>query len=258
MTRAVEFLGRPFLNDEFRLALLEVRTVAALQSGEPGAALSAARTAIAEPALTAKPRYGWPLLAAAATAVDRAADPELRAHVVELAAATPARHPAERAYAAQVSATLDGGPERWRAAVAAWRADGQRYPLAQALLGFAAAAAGAGDRAAAAEAIEEATALAHALGALPLADAADTLARRIGLRSAGHPAAAAAEVLTSREREVLRLVAEGKSNSRIAESLYISPKTASVHVSRIIAKLEVSNRGEAAAVARRLGLLDEA
>ncbi|HEY7273661.1 MAG TPA: LuxR C-terminal-related transcriptional regulator, partial [Actinoplanes sp.] len=80
--------------------------------------------------------------------------------------------------------------------------------------------------------------------------------RRIGLRSAAHPAAT--EILTAREREVLRLVAEGQSNSRIAESLYISPKTASVHVSRIIAKLEVSNRGEAAAVARRLGLLDEA
>jgi DNA-binding NarL/FixJ family response regulator len=57
---------------------------------------------------------------------------------------------------------------------------------------------------------------------------------------------------------VLRLVAEGQSNSRIAETLYISPKTASVHVSRIIAKLEVSNRGEAAAVARRLGLLNDA
>jgi RNA polymerase sigma factor (sigma-70 family) len=63
--------------------------------------------------------------------------------------------------------------------------------------------------------------------------------------------------LTAREREVLRLVAEGQSNSRIAERLYISPKTASVHVSRIIAKLEVTNRGEAAAVARRLGLLDD-
>ena len=63
--------------------------------------------------------------------------------------------------------------------------------------------------------------------------------------------------LTAREREVLRLVAEGQSNSRIAEQLYISPKTASVHVSRIIAKLEVANRVEAAAVARRLGLLDD-
>ena len=64
-------------------------------------------------------------------------------------------------------------------------------------------------------------------------------------------------MLTAREREVLRLVAEGLSNGRIAEQLYISAKTASVHVSRIIAKLNVSNRVEAAAVAHRLGLLDE-
>jgi DNA-binding NarL/FixJ family response regulator len=63
--------------------------------------------------------------------------------------------------------------------------------------------------------------------------------------------------LTARDREVLRLVAEGQSNSRIAQRLYISPKTASVHVSRIIAKLAVSNRLEAAAVAQRLGLLEE-
>ena len=63
--------------------------------------------------------------------------------------------------------------------------------------------------------------------------------------------------MTAREREVLRLVAEGLSNGRIAEQLYISTKTASVHVSRIIAKLNVTNRVEAAAVAHRLGLLDE-
>jgi ATP/maltotriose-dependent transcriptional regulator MalT len=258
LTRAVEFLGRPFLNEEFRLALQQLRMIAALQSGDPGSALAAARTALTEPAIPARPRYGWPVLVGAATAVDQAADPDLRAHILELAAAMPVRYPADRACAAQVAATFDGGPERWREAVQAWRADGQRYQLAQALLGLAAAAAGAGDRAAAAEAIEEATAIAHALGAIPLADAADTLARRIGLRSAAHPAAAAQEILTSREREVLRLVAEGQSNSRIAERLYISPKTASVHVSRIIAKLEVHNRGEAAAVARRLGLLDEA
>ncbi len=54
---------------------------------------------------------------------------------------------------------------------------------------------------------------------------------------------------------MLRLVAEGHSNSRIAEQLFISPKTASVHVSRIIAKLDVRNRVEAAAVAHRLNLL---
>ncbi|MFC7742596.1 response regulator transcription factor [Nocardiopsis composta] len=59
--------------------------------------------------------------------------------------------------------------------------------------------------------------------------------------------------LTAREREVLRLVAAGRSNRRIAEELFISPKTASVHVSNILAKLGASNRGEAAAIAHRLG-----
>ena len=60
--------------------------------------------------------------------------------------------------------------------------------------------------------------------------------------------------LTSREQDVLRLVAAGHSNRQIAEELYISPKTASVHVSNILAKLGVSGRGEAAALAHRLNL----
>jgi DNA-binding NarL/FixJ family response regulator len=128
--------------------------------------------------------------------------------------------------------------------------------LAVALLGLAGAAAGAGDRPAAAEAIEEVAEIAGALGATPLAAEAATLAQRLGLRSGAHSSPAGTEVLTTREREVLRLVAEGHSNTRIAERLYISPKTASVHVSRIIAKLGVGNRVEAAAVAHRLGLLD--
>ncbi len=60
--------------------------------------------------------------------------------------------------------------------------------------------------------------------------------------------------LTSRERDVLRLVAVGRSNRQIAEELFISPKTASVHVSNILAKLSVTGRGEAAALAHRLRL----
>lgn len=56
--------------------------------------------------------------------------------------------------------------------------------------------------------------------------------------------------LTPREREVLRLVADGCSNGQIGERLFISTKTASVHVSNILAKLGVSTRGEAAAIAR--------
>jgi DNA-binding NarL/FixJ family response regulator len=62
--------------------------------------------------------------------------------------------------------------------------------------------------------------------------------------------------LTPREVEVLRLVAEGRSNRQIAEALFISAKTASVHVSNILAKLEVRTRVEAAAVAHRLELFD--
>jgi DNA-binding NarL/FixJ family response regulator len=59
--------------------------------------------------------------------------------------------------------------------------------------------------------------------------------------------------LTPRELEVLRLVADGLGNTDIAARLYISPKTVSVHVSNLIAKLGVGGRGEAAAVAHRLG-----
>ena len=60
--------------------------------------------------------------------------------------------------------------------------------------------------------------------------------------------------LTEREREILVLLAAGRSNPQIAGALFISPKTASVHVSNILAKLGVDSRVEAAAVAHRLGV----
>jgi DNA-binding NarL/FixJ family response regulator len=79
---------------------------------------------------------------------------------------------------------------------------------------------------------------------------------------AGPPAAAATAVpegdglgLTPREREVLEHIALGQTNRQIADDLFISVKTAGVHVSHILEKLGVATRGEAAAVARRLGLV---
>ena len=60
--------------------------------------------------------------------------------------------------------------------------------------------------------------------------------------------------LTPREREVLAMVAEGATNREIGERLFMAEKTASVHVSRILAKLDVRSRTEAAAVAHRHGL----
>jgi DNA-binding NarL/FixJ family response regulator len=56
---------------------------------------------------------------------------------------------------------------------------------------------------------------------------------------------------------VLRLVAEGRTNAQIGADLYMSPKTASVHVTHILRKLGATNRTEAATVAERSGLLDE-
>jgi DNA-binding NarL/FixJ family response regulator len=117
-----------------------------------------------------------------------------------------------------------------------------------------------GEREEASEAILEASAIAVRLGIGPLRERLTAMSRRLGLRAAarlGSGPNGRVEVLTAREVEVLRLVAAGHSNRRIGDVLYISPKTASVHVSRIIAKLAVANRLEAAAVARRLGLLAE-
>jgi DNA-binding CsgD family transcriptional regulator len=69
------------------------------------------------------------------------------------------------------------------------------------------------------------------------------------------PSSAAASLgLTQREAEVLALVAEGRTNRQIGQALFITPRTAGVHVSRILAKLGVAGRGEAAAIAHRLGL----
>jgi DNA-binding CsgD family transcriptional regulator len=93
------------------------------------------------------------------------------------------------------------------------------------------------------------------LNAAPLRAAIEALARRGRLDvGATTPARTGAEGLTERELEVLRLVAEGRSNQQIADALFISRKTASVHVSHILAKLGASTRVEAAAMAHRLGL----
>jgi DNA-binding CsgD family transcriptional regulator len=141
----------------------------------------------------------------------------------------------------------------WESATDAWPLAYARYRLAEAQLAGE-------DRADAAVLLREAGRAAEDMGARPLLDDVRALARRARLslaETADETPATAESVpfgLTDREREVLALVAAGRSNGQIATALFISPKTASVHVSNILAKLGVGGRVEAAAVAHRLGL----
>ena len=145
----------------------------------------------------------------------------------------------------------------WDEAAAAWEAVSEPYPRAQALLRAGEAALAGGDRAGAAGRLRVAAGLAAGLGAEPLVQEIGLLARRarIMLGGSGSPASDGFG-LTGRELEVLRLVAAGRSNRDIANELFISPKTASVHVSNILGKLRAASRGEAAAKAHALRLAD--
>ena len=167
-------------------------------------------------------------------------------------------------------ATQHDQADAWRDAVAAVRPMNEPYPLAYALFRHSDAASVAGDLQTANASAREARSLAQPMGAAPLLEEIDALARRTRMSLDHDPAALipvspAAEPdpleqlgLTTREIEVLRLVAEGRSNGEIAGELFISPKTASVHVSNILSKLGVRSRVEAAALAHRRGLLTAA
>jgi DNA-binding CsgD family transcriptional regulator/tetratricopeptide (TPR) repeat protein len=151
-------------------------------------------------------------------------------------------------------------PDAWRAVADAWQS-GKRLPrVAYARYRQAAAFVAVGDRAAAEPVAQDAYSIATRVGFAWLSEQIAALARRsdLDLGEPLVPTSPAEQVgLTSREREVLQLLAEGRTNRQIGEELFISTKTASVHVSNILAKLQVANRGAAAAAAYRLGLVEE-
>jgi DNA-binding CsgD family transcriptional regulator len=162
-------------------------------------------------------------------------------------------------------------PQAWEKVIAEF-GPGYVYETARAQwrLAEALAIAGARDEAARGEAERvwrAAITTAEKLGAAPLHAALEDLGRRARLghgpdgergagngRGSGHAPSSPLAGLTDREREVLALVARGKSNREIAAELFIAPKTASVHVSNILAKLGAASRTEAAAIAHREGI----
>ena len=156
-------------------------------------------------------------------------------------------------------------PALHEAAAEAWEAVQRPYPAALMRFRAGEALVAAGERDAATAVLERAHAVVSRLGAGWLRGEIEGLAARARLALPGADGAApepiAAAVtqedpfgLTPRERQVLVLVAEGRTNREIGDSLFMAEKTASVHVSRILAKLDVRSRTEAAAVAHRLGL----
>ena len=201
----------------------------------------------------------------------------VRIHLDRLQAAAQEGGPVEAALLAQGRADAVRGRGRarggdWERAAQAWTLVQRPYPTALARWREAEARLGAGDRDGACAAAQAALDAADALGAGWLSAEVRALAERArlplrapgapGARSAGpgvadgHPAPAEDPFgLTARERQVLALVAEGATNRQIGEALFMAEKTASVHVSRILAKLGVSGRTQAAAVAHRQQLL---
>ncbi|HVY89438.1 MAG TPA: AAA family ATPase [Hyphomonadaceae bacterium] len=139
---------------------------------------------------------------------------------------------------------------RWREAAKAWRAMGCPYEEAIALSG--------GDE----EGQREALAIFDRLGAAPAAAKLRRQMRAAGVRAIPRGPIAGTRAnpagLTRRQAEVLNLVGAGLSNAEIADKLCISAKTAEHHVSALMARLDVATRREAAAEARKLGILESA
>ena len=145
----------------------------------------------------------------------------------------------------------------WRAAAEAWEAVPAPHRIAYARLRLAESLLSRpGQRQQAQAELAAAREVAVRLGARALAEEVEHVAKRarLGPAVAGTPGPDDRFGLTQRERDVLGLVCAGCTNRQIAARLFISPKTAGLHVSHILAKLGVTTRGEAAALAHRLGL----
>jgi DNA-binding CsgD family transcriptional regulator len=214
--------------------------------------------------------------ASSSTARDRAILAKAEAELVRL---TLGRRPRSRDTGAPdgpaEAATWAGAAAAWSGAVGAWDAVGSPYEAAYCRWRRAETlVVGRLDREAARTALRDAVTVAGRLSAEPLAREAEALARRARLSEVGRSRSAqtgsgqagpglatgfarARELgLSERETEVLGLIAVGLTDREIGERLFITTKTVGHHVSHILAKLALERRGEAAALAFRIGLVE--
>ena len=265
---------RPLLpetwDDQYALPYAGLDAGLALARGDATSAAQTVTRVLADLGADASARYVWPLLWLGMRAeADLGTVSPDRRHAAELllrAGRTRVELAEHAAHAAIFRAEdarrrRDGEIAAWQEAITAWRGTEQPHPLAYSLWRLGAAALAASDRTLAGKALREANDISARIGAVPLTEQVADLARRarIGLG----PVATDEDDpftrygLTAREREILARVAAGDSNPQIATTLFISAKTVSVHVSNILTKLGVSNRGQAAALAHQLGIPPE-
>ncbi|WP_369636784.1 helix-turn-helix transcriptional regulator [Nocardia sp. JMUB6875] len=247
---------------QYRLELVALNCALALEAAEEervAAALADLLSdAVGAASLYAHPHEAWPLVVLAARTAGAPAE------LLAMGDSLPTASPVDAAQRAVFTAHLAGSAARWADAVTAWRAVERPYDIATSLLALAESAAAEGNRVESGAALRESIDIATRLGAVPLRDAARTVSERARISVDGSTAqpskpqggsASGRFGLTPRELDVLRLVAKGLSNRGLAAELFISANTAGVHVSRILTKLGVASRTEAAAFAHEHGLL---
>jgi DNA-binding CsgD family transcriptional regulator/tetratricopeptide (TPR) repeat protein len=220
-------------------------------------------------------RYVWPLVwQGLRTTADLASSRnsqqgEKLEMLATITTSLPGRGPRAHAYRAladaeRARASRDADEQLWQEVLVAWRELAEPLMTGYCLLRVAEARRAAGRRDRAADALREGLDIATRLGAQPLIEDLTGLARRARITvdneaasSIASDADASADAfgLTERERQVLSLIAEGQTNKDIAATLYISPKTAGIHVSHILDKLGVRGRVEAATLAVQHGLV---
>ncbi|HLJ99945.1 MAG TPA: LuxR C-terminal-related transcriptional regulator, partial [Streptosporangiaceae bacterium] len=278
--------GTAAQQDALPLAQLRILLATAEDSTLHAAVETSTQILDSQDLATANPRYTWPVVSTAAdlcvSAARQAAGSQDEAFAGQIAMLADRLRtvaekievfgPLQRAHQATFSAAdaatrkLLGADEEtdeeiraaWDTAAEAWAALSQPYDEARALFRAAEAALADGGRDTATDRLRRAAPLTAQLGAAPLGAQIGILARRARIwlgDGATHGSGMEAGGLTEREIEVLRLVAAGHSNKEIAAELFISPKTASVHVSNILGKLNATTRTEAAARAHSLRLL---
>jgi DNA-binding CsgD family transcriptional regulator len=186
----------------------------------------------------------------------------------EIESRRPVFLPQARAWLATCKAEfgrLEGrpNPDAWAAAAAAWADVGVPYPRGYALMRQGQSLlAERGDRSRAAAAIREGMSIAAGLGARPLLERLEDLAGRLGVAAGSEAATSTPESgpgrrydLTRREREILDLLAAGRSDGEIAADLFISKKTVSVHINNIKGKLGAESRVGIIRASAALGLI---